>query len=62
MFKKTAWISLAVFCIVCAAESLVELRNALKARDASVEAYFKRVDAGVGNEENTGTEEQEDAE
>ena len=44
MFKKTAWVSLAVFCVVCAAESLIELRNALKARDASVEAYFKRVD------------------
>ena len=62
MFKRTAWISLAVFCIVCAAESLVELRNALKARDAAAEAYFKRVDAGVGNEENTGAEEPEDAE
>ena len=59
MFKKTAWISLAVFCIVCAAESLVELRNALKARDASVEAYFKRVNADVGNEEDTGEERQD---
>ena len=49
MFRRTAWISLAVFCVVCAAESLVELHNALKARDASVEAYFKRVDAGVDN-------------
>ena len=64
MFKKTAWVSLAVFCVVCAAESLIELRNALKARDASVEAYFKRVDpeAEKGAEAEKGTEADPEAE
>ena len=51
MFKKTAILSFAVFFIVCTAESLIELRNALKARDAATAAYFKRVNAGIKEDE-----------
>ena len=51
MYKKTALLSFAVFFIVCAAESLIELRNALKARDVAAAAYFKGVDNEIKEDE-----------